>query len=58
MDMNYATVPMSVGETRRLYREPKFLYFISNQNSPKNYILYAIDEDMGCCILSVNDSFE
>ena len=42
MDMNYAIVLVFAGETRRLFREDKFAYFISDQNNPINYPVYSI----------------
>jgi hypothetical protein len=57
MDMTYATVPVFGGENRRLYRETKFSYVVSDQNNPKNHPIYVVDEDMGCCILSVNEEY-
>ena len=29
MDMKYATIPLFVGETRRLYREARYAYVLS-----------------------------
>jgi hypothetical protein len=42
MDMTYATVPVFGGEHRRLYRETKFAYVVSDQNNPKNHPIYAM----------------
>ena len=58
MDMNFTTVPMFAGETRRLYWETKLSSKISDQNIPKNYPLYSTDEDMGFYILSLNEAYE
>jgi hypothetical protein len=41
MDMTYATVPVFGGEQRRLYRETKFAYMVSDQNNPVNHPIYA-----------------
>ena len=41
-----------------MYIEAKFAYVVSDQNSPKNYPVYAIEEDMGCCILAMNEYYE
>jgi hypothetical protein len=51
MDMTYATVPIFGGENKRLYRETKFSYVVSDQNNPRNHPIYVVDEDLGCCIL-------
>jgi hypothetical protein len=57
MDMTYATVPVFGGELRRLYQETKFSYVVSDQNNPVNHPIYVVDEDLGCCILSVNEEY-
>ena len=36
MDMKYSTLPMFVGETKRLYREDTFSYVISDESVPIN----------------------
>jgi hypothetical protein len=54
MDMTYATIPVFGGETRRLYRETKLAYTVSDPNHPNNYLVYSKDQDLGCFILSVN----
>jgi hypothetical protein len=55
MDMTYATIPVFGGETRRLYRETKLAYTVSDPNHPNNYHVYSKEKDLGCFILSVND---
>jgi hypothetical protein len=58
MDMTYATVPVFGGENKRLYRETKFSYVVSDQNNPVNHPIYVVDEDLGCCILTVNEEYK
>jgi len=58
MDITYATMHVFGGETRRLYRGTNFSYVVSDQNNPKNHPVYDVDEDMGCCILSVNQEYD
>jgi hypothetical protein len=58
MDMTYSTVPIFGGENKRLYRETKFDYVVSDQNNPVNHPIYAVYEDLGCCILSVNEEYK
>jgi hypothetical protein len=58
MDMTYATIPVFGGETRRLYRETKLAYIVSDPNHPNNYLVYSKDQDLGCFILSVNNEPE
>jgi len=55
MDMTYTTVPVFGGELRRLYRETKFSYVFNYQNNLVNHPIYVFDEDMGYCILFVNE---
>ena len=57
MDMTYAIVPVFGGEIRRLYRETKFVYVVSDQNNLVNHPIYVVDEDLGCCILFVNEEY-
>lgn len=54
MDMSYATIPIFGGEHRRLYKEVKFVYMDSDQN----HLVYAIKEEMGSCILYVDNEVE
>jgi hypothetical protein len=53
--MTYSTIPVFSGETRRLYREIKLVYIVSDPNHPNNYHVYSKYQDLGCSILSVND---
>jgi hypothetical protein len=55
MDMTYAIIPVFSGETKRLYRETKLAYTVSDPNRPNNYFVYSKDQDSSCFILSVND---
>jgi hypothetical protein len=57
MDMTYATVPVFGGENRRLYKEKKISYVVSDHNNTRNHPIYAVDEDIGCCILSLNEEY-
>jgi len=58
MDMAYATIPVFGGETRRLYRESRMEYMVSNKNSPKNHPIYVAEDNMGCCILSIDEAYQ
>jgi hypothetical protein len=58
LDMNYATIPIFGGKFTRLYRETKLAYIVSDSQHPHSYPVYAIDQDLGNCILSVNSEFE
>lgn len=57
MDMTYATIPFFGGELKRLYQETKFAYVVSDQSNPVNHPIYVVDEDLGCCIMSVNEEY-
>jgi ribonuclease HI len=56
MDLSYATIPVFGGVNRRLYRESQLAYVISDEKNPSNHPLYAVDTDMGSCILQIDDS--
>jgi hypothetical protein len=44
------------GVNRRLYRESQLAYVISDEKNPSNHPIYAVDTDMGSCILQFDDS--
>ena len=50
MDLSYATIPV-FGTLRRLYRENRLAYMISNRENPENHPIYAIDTNMGSSML-------
>jgi ribonuclease HI len=56
MDLSYATIPVFGGVNRRLYRESQLAYVISDEKNPNNHPIYAVDTDMGSCILQFDDS--
>ena len=58
MDMTYAMVLVFGGETRRIYRETKLAYIVSDPNHPNNYPFYSKYQDLSCFILSINDEPE
>jgi ribonuclease HI len=55
IDMTYATIPVFGGEPRRLYKETKLAYIVSDPNHPNNNLVYSKDRDLGCFILPVNN---
>ena len=55
-DLSYATVPVFGGEQRRLYREAKLTYIISDEKEPTNHPIYLVDIGLGSCILHIDDS--
>ena len=58
MDMSYATIPIFGGEFRRLYRETKLAYIISDHHNPTNHPIYAEEKELGCFMLHLSDNFE
>ena len=45
MDLSYAMITI-FGTLRRLYRENRLAYMISNRENPKNHPIYSVDMDM------------
>jgi hypothetical protein len=58
MDLSYATIPIFVGEHRRLYREAQLAYIISDEANPTNHPIFAFDTDLGSSILQLTDTPE
>jgi len=50
-DLSYATIPISGGDTCRLYREPKRTYTLSDHKNPSNFPSY-ISYEIGNFLLS------
>ena len=55
MDLSYDAIPVFGGENRRLYRELQFAYIVTDDKNPTNHPLYAIDKDLGTCMLQFSD---
>ena len=55
MDLTYATIPIFWGENRRLYRELQHAYIVIDDKNPTNHPLYAVQEDLGSCMLHFSD---
>ena len=49
MDFSYATIPVFRVQ-RRLYRENRLKYMISNKESPENHPIYVVDTEIGSSI--------
>ena len=58
LDMTYATIPIFGGQFTRLYRENRLAYIVSDPQNPNNYPVYVVNQDLGNCILSIDDDFE
>jgi hypothetical protein len=51
MDLSYATILVFKGEQRRLYKEEKIMYIISDEKNPTNHPIFYFDIDLGSIIL-------
>jgi hypothetical protein len=47
MDLTYTIILIFMGEHRRLYREVRMIYIVSDHHNPRNHPIYAIEEDIG-----------
>jgi hypothetical protein len=56
--MSYATIPIFGGQFTRLYRETRLAYMVSDPQNPNNYPVYVVDQDLGNCILSIDEDFK
>jgi hypothetical protein len=55
LDMTYATIPIFGGHFTRLYRETRLAFTLSDPLNPNNYPVYIANQDLGNCILSIDD---
>ena len=51
IDLSNATIPMSGGEQRRLYREAQLAYITSDEANPINHPIFSLNTDLGSNIL-------
>jgi hypothetical protein len=58
LDMTYATILVFGGQYTRLYRETKLAFTIGDPHNPNNHLVYISNQDLGNCILSIDDYFE
>jgi hypothetical protein len=58
MDMTYATIPIFGGRFTHLYRETRLAYTVSDPQNLNNYLVYVVNQDLGNCILSIDDNFD
>jgi hypothetical protein len=58
LDMTYAMIPIFGGQFTCLYKETRLAYTVSDPLNPNNYIVYVTYQDLGNCILSLDDDFE
>jgi hypothetical protein len=55
MDLGYATIPVFGGEHRRLYREVRLAYLVSDHQNPSNHPIYAVEDELVSSIFHIND---
>jgi hypothetical protein len=55
MDLTYATIHVFVGEHKRLYREVRLAYIVSDHQNPNNHPIYAVEDGIGSSIFYLND---
>jgi hypothetical protein len=58
LDMTYATIPLFGGQYMCLYRETMLAFMVGDPHNPNNHPVYITDQDLGNCILSIDDEFE
>lgn len=58
LDMTYATIPIFGGQFTWLYREMRLPFIVSDLLKPENYPIYIADQDLGNCILSIDDDID
>jgi hypothetical protein len=58
LDMTYAKIPVFGGQYTRLYRETRLAFTVGDPHNPNNHPVYIVDQDLGNCILSIDDDFE
>ena len=55
LDTTYATIPVFGVQFTCLYRETRLAFTVSDPRNPNNHPLYIADQDLGNCILSIDD---
>jgi hypothetical protein len=55
LDMTYATILVFGGQFTRLYRETRLAFMASDPCNLNNHLVYITNQDLGNCILSIDD---
>jgi hypothetical protein len=55
--MTYATILVFGGQYTRLYRETRLAFTVGDPHNPNNHPVYIANQDLGNCILSIDDDF-
>jgi hypothetical protein len=58
IDMTYATILIFGAHFTRLYRETRLEFTVSDPLNPNKYPVYIVDQDLGNCILSIDDDID
>jgi hypothetical protein len=58
LDMTYATILVFGGQYTGLYKETRLEFTVCDPHNPNNHPVYIADQDLGNCILSIDDDFE
>jgi hypothetical protein len=58
LDMTYTRIPIFGGQFTRMYREKMLAYTVSDPLNPNNYLVYVTYQDLGNCILSIDDDLD
>jgi ribonuclease HI len=56
--MTYATIPIFGGQFTHLYRETRLEFPVSDLRNSNNHPIYIADQDLGNCILSIDDDID
>jgi hypothetical protein len=55
MDLTYSTIHVFGGEHRRLYREVRLAYIVSDHQNPRNHPIYVVENEIGSSFFHLND---
>jgi hypothetical protein len=55
MDLSYATIPVFGGEHRRLYKEVRLAYLVSDHENLGNHPIYVVEYQLGTSIFHIGD---
>jgi len=55
MDITYATIHVFGGEHRKVYREVKLAYIVSDHQNLGNDTIYVVEDEIGSSMFHIND---
>jgi hypothetical protein len=56
--MTDAMILVFGGKYTCIYRETRLAFTVGDPHNPNNHPVYIVDQDLGNCILSIDDDFE